>query len=92
MGMFDYVNVEVPCPKCGGKVTNLQSKSAGCNLALLDPSAVDNFYASCDSCKEWVEFTREVPSKPARTEPFNSVEIQELAFELVDRTKKGLFE
>ena len=29
MGMFDWINFEMDCPKCGELVTGFQSKDAG---------------------------------------------------------------
>lgn len=58
MGMFDWVNYECDCPKCGAKVTGFQSKDSTCELNDLKPTEVSNFYSSCDECHVWIEFNR----------------------------------
>jgi len=58
MGMFDYVNVEIPCPYCGNLNDDYQSKDAGCTLETVDVTEVVNFYSSCNGCGKWVEFVR----------------------------------
>ncbi len=56
MGMFDYVDYECECPKCGAKVKRFQSKDGPCNLKTLQPVDVDSFYSSCDKCYTWIVF------------------------------------
>jgi len=86
MGMFDWVNVEVPCPKCGEKLASFQTKDSACELGIVDPTRVSNFYSNCEHCGEWVEFRRKQTSygKEYRTEPFSLEEILELEFVLVN--------
>ena len=55
MGMFDTVNYECVCPLCHNKVTNFQSKNGPCEMLVLEPREVKNFYASC-MCGAWIEF------------------------------------
>lgn len=89
MGMFDYVNVEVPCPKCGETVKDFQSKSGPCLLDDLSPEEVTNFYSGCLSCGTWVEFNRECPppAYPPRTKPYSAQEIVDLGFVLSTRRR-----
>lgn len=56
MGMFDYVDHEAPCFKCGEMLDDWQSKSGDCSLDTLSTDEVDNFYTSCDKCKTWNEY------------------------------------
>ena len=56
MGMFDYIEYECKCPKCGEKVTGFQSKDRNCDMDILSPTQVDHFYSICDRCKEWISF------------------------------------
>lgn len=81
MGMFDYVNFEMDCPKCGNKVLGFQTKSAYCVLERVDPVAIDNFYSSC-KCGNWIEFNRNKLPEPekARAEPYTVDEVMELGF------------
>ncbi len=58
MGMFDYVHFEMNCPKCGALVKGFQSKDYLCILETIEPDALQNFYASCQECKAWIEFSR----------------------------------
>jgi hypothetical protein len=55
MGMYDNINFEMNCPKCGKLLSDFQSKDGPCILEMLEPDSVMNFYTSCD-CGEWVEF------------------------------------
>ena len=55
MGMFDWINYEAPCPRCGKKVTGWQSKNGNCELNTLEPYEVEFFYSMCDSCKTWID-------------------------------------
>jgi phage terminase large subunit GpA-like protein len=57
MGMFDWVNFKVPCPKCGGEVENFQSKDGDCLLSVLEFWQVDNFYSYCDHCEATISYT-----------------------------------
>jgi len=57
MGMYDYVDYECVCPNCKQKVSGFQSKDAECELALVTPIDVNNFYTSCN-CGAWLEFNR----------------------------------
>jgi len=61
MGMFDYVDYECDCPKCGKQLKDFQSKSGICMLETLKPEEVRNFYTSCLNCNTWVEFEVDNP-------------------------------
>ena len=83
MGMYDYVNFKMNCPKCSEEVTGFQTKSAHCILDTVDPVAIDNFYTKC-SCGNWIEFSRNnlpAPEK-AREEPYTIDEVTALGFTL----------
>ena len=56
MGMYDYIKLEINCPKCGAKVDGFQSKDGPCCLAQLEFWEVDNFYSSCKQCGAWIEY------------------------------------
>ncbi len=58
MGMFDYVDFVMDCPKCGEKVTDFQTKDKEQNLQWVHPREVENFYSSCNKCKVWIEFVK----------------------------------
>lgn len=55
MGMYDYINYEAPCPKCGEVIKDWQSKDGLCTLEKLEPYQVDNFYTSCRKCGTWID-------------------------------------
>ena len=55
MGMFDYVQYEAPCKKCGYILTEWQSKDGDCTLDTIQPEEVENLYTSCPECKTWNE-------------------------------------
>ena len=59
MGMFDDVVFASCCPCCETPCARFQSKAGPCSLARLTPDDVGNFYALCDTCRAWLEFTRE---------------------------------
>ena len=83
MGMYDVINVEIPCPKCGATVSVFQSKDANCDLSIIDPTYVNNFYGDCEECGCWVEYIRDPATKPAKSDkPFNLDEVLDLGFEL----------
>lgn len=87
MGMFDNINFEMACPKCGEIVKNFQSKDAGCLLDLLDPDEVCTFYASCRKCRNWIQFSRHIPNerpRKARKIPFTQTEVEILGFKIVE--------
>lgn len=56
MGMFDWVDYSCTCDNCKSKVVRFQTKSGQNILALVKPTDIDEFYASCDKCGLWVEF------------------------------------
>ena len=58
MGMFDYVDLKVPCPNCGGEIDGFQSKDGACLLDTLKFWQVNHFYSSCPYCDAWVTYTR----------------------------------
>ena len=57
MGMFDFIEFEATCP-CGEVITDWQSKDGPCELGLLKPLMVSNFYASCKNCGRWHDYHR----------------------------------
>ena len=87
MGMFDYVNCEIECSKCGKMNTNFQSKNSGCLLRLIEPDEVSSFYAYCD-CGNVIRLTRDIdvhePKKP-REKPFTLDEVVGMGFTLSER-------
>lgn len=56
MGLFNYVDYEVACPKCGAPVSGFQTKDGDCCMDTVKPHQVSNFYSSCDKCGFWVEY------------------------------------
>lgn len=62
--MFDWVDFETDCPKCGAKVDGFQSKDGPCHLLTLQPSQVGNYYAACLKCNHWLEYDNANPPEP----------------------------
>ena len=58
MGMYDSINLEMNCPKCGGEYLDFQSKDGDCSLSTLEPYEVEEFYTGCDDCGSWITFKR----------------------------------
>lgn len=50
MGMFDDVRYSAPCFKCGHTITGWQSKDGPCELLLIEPTEVNDFYGDCRKC------------------------------------------
>ena len=68
MGMFDYVNHKMVCPKCGKIINSFQSKDGPCLIEDIEVEIVDCFYGTCRHCDARIEFNR----KPKRgIEDFN---------------------
>lgn len=86
MGMYDQVNVKLNCPYCDHEIDRcFQSKDSFCQLNLVDPQLVNEFYDKCFKCKKWIEFKRdsEIPSIECRKEPYSRSEVEEMGFKLV---------
>jgi len=85
MGMFDWVNVRMDCPKCGKLLDTFQSKDLYCAMEKIDPDYFQTFYTSCDYCKSWISFSRPqeacVINKPRPT-PFSRQEVETMGFVL----------
>lgn len=84
MGMFDYVNVNLPCPFCGHMSNMYQSKDGPCNLDVVEPQSVMNFYDSCSKCGKWIEYTRTVDLVVGRGQPYNLEEVNAMGFKLTE--------
>ena len=80
MGMFDYVNVSMPCPNCGDEHKSFQSKEGRCDLGLIEPDGLDCFYSYC-KCGTWIEFSRFRPEQvPLRDRPRTREEVEAMGF------------
>lgn len=82
MGMFDYVNVHVPCPKCGSPVEGFQSKGGPCAMAMVEPEDVSDFYDKCGTCGLWITFCRDVRLTERRNRPVGLEELTDMGFVL----------
>lgn len=81
MGLFDHVNFEMPCPRCGAICRNWQSKDGDCLLKRVEIEDVYNMHALCD-CGQWIEMTR-TPPPPApakRSAPATLADAQAIGF------------
>lgn len=56
MGMYDYVDFEIECPKCKNLIKDFQTKDGSQMLSHLKFYEVDCFYSFCNNCGTWVEF------------------------------------
>jgi len=56
MGMYDNIEFKATCDQCGQELSDFQSKDGPCNLAILSPRDVKNFYTSCNKCNTWHEW------------------------------------
>lgn len=66
MGMFNYVNFEMPCPKCGKTVRGFQTKDGDASMRLVEIEAVLTMYSTCE-CGYWIELSRVPPPAVAVT-------------------------
>lgn len=83
MGMFDWVNAEIYCKKCGQKC-DCQSKSGACVLETIDPTTIDAFHAYCSNCRIMYNYSREPLERvTCRETPYSEEEIKELGFTLI---------
>ena len=81
MGMFDYVNFKMPCPRCGEELKNFQSKDSDCYMGTVEPESVCRFYGSCE-CGAWVEFERARKMEEKRAVPLTLEQVQALGFSM----------
>lgn len=87
MGMFDDVNFKTACPDCGSEMSGFQSKDGACEMLVVEPTEVRNFYSSCAKCGTWVEFFRPRPKIQARATPWTEAEVTALGFEKSSRPR-----
>lgn len=81
--MFDYVNVQMPCPNCGELHKNFQSKEGRCTLDTIEPDGLSNFYGPCSCCGAWIEFNRPLPKQsPTHERPKTREEVEAMGFVL----------
>ena len=66
MGMFDDISFELKCPNCRTLIKGFQSKDGACCMRLLNFWEVNNFYASCNNCNTWIEYTLKLKRRPNR--------------------------
>jgi len=59
--MFDWVDYECECPRCGAKAGSFQTQSGPRTLETLRPEAVPYFYTECEGCHAWIEVRRVTP-------------------------------
>lgn len=64
MGMYDYVDVEIACPRCSNKLNGFQTKYGPCLMHTLQFWEVDEFYCNCVKCGTFVKFV--LPCRPNR--------------------------
>jgi hypothetical protein len=62
MGMFDWVDYEHYCNKCGLLLTSKdwQTKNAQNQLDVVHPAEVNNFYTGCPKCHLWIDVQVEI--------------------------------
>ena len=66
MGMFNYVNFEMPCPKCGETVRGFQTKDGDLTIDRVEIEAVVTMYSRCE-CGHWIKLSRAPPPLDAAT-------------------------
>jgi hypothetical protein len=83
MGMFDWVNAEIICKKCGNKC-GCQTKSGPCALEILEPTEINAFHSYCDQCKIMYHYVRESSEvRTHRVVPYSESEIEDMGFKLL---------
>ena len=88
MGMYDEINVDIKCPKCGANDVTWQSKNYMCNLDTIDPDKVQEFYTHCDKCDTFITYRRgekkEEVATECRAEPYSLDEVEKMGFEYIE--------
>ncbi len=86
MGMYDEINVDIKCPKCGANDVSWQSKNYLCNLDTIDPDKVQEFYTHCDKCDTFTTYRRgekkEEVAAECRAEPYSLDEVEKMGFKI----------
>ena len=85
--MYDYVNFQMPCPRCGCVLLAFQTKDAHCVMDTIDPDGIGQFYTSC-RCGMWVEFNRPHPETPRRKTPATLEDVKALGFVITVREER----
>lgn len=71
MGMYDEINFETTCPRCGEKVDEFQSKDGPCMLTTLEFWEVNEFYSSCRKCNTWIIYgLKKRPNRKIKIEDY----------------------
>ena len=88
MGMYDEINVDIKCPKCGSNDVSWQSKNYLCNLDTSEPCKVQEFYTYFDKCVTvttylTIEDKGEVAAE-CRAEPYSLDEVEKMGFEYIE--------
>ena len=88
MGMYDEINVDIKCPKCGSNEMNWQSKDYMCGLDMIDPDKVQEFYTYCDKCDTFTTYRRGAENDEAviecRAEPYSLDEVEKMGFKYIE--------
>lgn len=66
MGMYDYVDFECECPKCGKQLKGFQTKDLDCSLEQVKPWETERFYSFCNNCKTYIQYNRIVKDPPLK--------------------------
>ena len=86
--MYDEINVDIKCPKCGANDVSWQSKNYLCNLDTIDPDKVQEFYTHCDKCNTFITYRRgekkEEVAAECRAEPYSLDEVEKMGFEYIE--------
>ena len=85
MGMYDEINVDIKCPKCGANEMDWQSKDYMCGLDMIDPDKVQKFYTHCDKCDTFITYRRGTENDEevikCRAEPYSLDEVEKMGFD-----------
>ena len=88
MGMYDEINVDIKCPKCGANEMDWQSKDYMCGLDMIDPDKVQKFYTHCDKCDTFITYRRGTENDEevikCRAEPYSLDEVEKMGFKYIE--------
>lgn len=73
MGMFDWIDIKLPCPKCGREIGGFQSKDGERMLECLEFWKVDNFYSYCNHCKAMLDYALKEDTKEKIRESIDNI-------------------
>ena len=87
MGLYDYVNFEMPCPNCGALLDSFQTKDGLNALEKIEPNDVHEFYDLCKECGAFITFSRQ--RYPPVPKPATREDVEKMGFRMTIEPPAG---